>query len=1466
MKTRKGCDMKTRHWILQFWGLSILMAFAVVHAENVGMDDILKSARRWIAMSVIIQAELPESEPSNAVQMTDSKGNPLPLWRVDLMPTGYLVMSADDTLPPVVAFDTKSALVTTSEHPLPSMLKRQGEIFLSELEKPQTRGNGLAEENKARWNRLLNHTRAESTTPSTIIRQPMLTMEWNQGAPYNYFCPSGSTYMQRALTGCVATAAAQMMKYHEWPVAGKWTKSHTDGKGDVQGTVRADFTIPYDWEAMVDNYTERNESNYGYSEFAVARLFMELGVLVDADYGMDETSARSSKLHTLMAQCLGYSDSAVYGSESGFYSRIRTEMVEGRPAFVTYTQENNGHMFIVDGLGTMGGLDYYHFNYGWGGHMSGWYLLTDGYKASVIDSATTNIQPQPVPVFKPMSCEQASSFTLSWDFPKHLTAEAFRLTKTTGTRASTVISSSIAGTARSYTLSGQSGTATYTLEAKVNGSWQAISDGMTVTVTTAPATMLELAVGDNLISIAGKQVTTTIEANNTLKSLTVTSSRPDILPANGISVTGNGASRTVSLTPTSGATGNVLLYITATDTADNTVRRTVPLAVMADKPLTWFTTKAEAIADATRSGKLVLLVTGHDNCYNTNTFRNSICEISDIKAMILENYTLWYCNYYQSYEYTPYVSGLGNTFPWIAVIDPANSNRRLRGHGGYMYADEARVFLNKNIPYFSLDDSQTYAFGIRQLLELSVLTDGAVVHYRLDNQVPTTLDPVYSSAIPLMGSISVSARAFRNGVALDRSVTKTYSFSTLTEFPEAMAVVTGAEVATYSSATPWTLQTATYNSAPSAMQSGTISDNGTSTLVAKVNGPGTLSFYWRASSETDYDKLTFSIDGTVQASISGSSSWVQKNYTVTGDGDHYLTWTYAKDYSDSANSDCAWVDDIVWTPTVRTLTSIAINGDATIATASTANYTCTATWSDGTTSTVTPTWSINPTTYASVSTSGIVTNRNTTTSDQSVTLTASYTAGNVAKTDSKSITLETVVQPIVQTLSLAGGWNWVGFFILPNSRQVGNVLGTAGFAVNDVIQTNTGSSRFNGVSWIPSNFTIDYGKLYMVNVSSPVTITVKGTAAAIESLAVISGWNWIANPTDTVFKPSLLGVSGDWTAGDCIQGATNSVRYSGRKWIPSTGFTLEPGKGYQLFSAKSGRITFSANGTGTYNNDDPMYLVVDLSGGPNAENYPVRYTDTPPNLDDDTCRTTELWLRRIPAGKFIMGSAEKGSYLDQTQHEVTLTKDYYIGVFECTQKQWELVYGSKPFTYKGDCRPVERVRYQWIRGGNWPTDAHIVNTNSMIGLLQKKTGLTFDLPTEAQWEYACRAGTTTDFNSGKNLTSTYPDSNMDEVGRYNYNQSDGKSGYSQHTIVGKYLPNAWGLYDMHGNVSEFCLDLSGSLGADSVEDPLGPNTGTYHIHRGGAWAWNAKSCSSAYRTDYPEDYDNCLGFRLVCLP
>jgi len=286
------------------------------------------------------------------------------------------------------------------------------------------------------------------------------------------------------------------------------------------------------------------------------------------------------------------------------------------------------------------------------------------------------------------------------------------------------------------------------------------------------------------------------------------------------------------------------------------------------------------------------------------------------------------------------------------------------------------------------------------------------------------------------------------------------------------------------------------------------------------------------------------------------------------------------------------------------------------------------------------------------------------------------------------------------------------------------------------------------------------------------------------------------------------------------------------------------------------------------------YLVVDLSDGPAAVSYPVRHASILPESygPAPAHKTTELWLKRIPAGTFSMGSPsnEYGrNPARETQHQVTLTKEFYIGVFQVTQKQYELVTGTNPSQMNpGYLRPVEEVSYDMIRGGNlgaqWPA-SNQVDANSFMGRLQARTTLNFDLPTEAQWKYACRAGTLTSLNSGENITDQNPCPNLSVLARY-WNNGGNNGGFSAE--VGSFLPNAWGLYDMHGNVNEWCLDwFVANLGTGAMSDPTGPGPGTTRVLRGGCWGHAPRDCRSASRDDRtPDSPDASCGFRACIQP
>jgi formylglycine-generating enzyme required for sulfatase activity len=226
-----------------------------------------------------------------------------------------------------------------------------------------------------------------------------------------------------------------------------------------------------------------------------------------------------------------------------------------------------------------------------------------------------------------------------------------------------------------------------------------------------------------------------------------------------------------------------------------------------------------------------------------------------------------------------------------------------------------------------------------------------------------------------------------------------------------------------------------------------------------------------------------------------------------------------------------------------------------------------------------------------------------------------------------------------------------------------------------------------------------------------------------------------------------------------------------------------------------------------------------------------------------------LEMMLIPAGTFMMGSPESEAKRsdDETQHQVTISMPFYLGKYPVTQAQWQQVMGNNSSHYIGDkLLPVEAVSWD--------------DTQAFCRKLKEITQAPFGIPTEAQWEYACRAGTITPFHFGSQLNGRQANCKgtvpygMDSEGPY----------LKKTTPVGKYQANAWGLYDMHGNVLEWCSDLEGDYPTGSVTDPIGSATGTIRVNRGGSWCSDAAYCRSASRNGLdPSIRIGLLGFRVA---
>jgi formylglycine-generating enzyme required for sulfatase activity len=257
-----------------------------------------------------------------------------------------------------------------------------------------------------------------------------------------------------------------------------------------------------------------------------------------------------------------------------------------------------------------------------------------------------------------------------------------------------------------------------------------------------------------------------------------------------------------------------------------------------------------------------------------------------------------------------------------------------------------------------------------------------------------------------------------------------------------------------------------------------------------------------------------------------------------------------------------------------------------------------------------------------------------------------------------------------------------------------------------------------------------------------------------------------------------------------------------------------------------------------------------------------------------------LELVLIPAGTFMMGSSDSEAERNtlETHHEVTISKPFYMGKYPITLAQWQRFVSAT--SYKSE---AETSGGAYIYDGEWKLNPNInwktpgfkqeanhpmvcVSWNDVqqfhgwLNSFGLKDASIFQSPSEAQWEYACRAGTTTPYHFGNQLNGTQ--ANCD--GNYPYGTDKKGPNLEKTTPVGKYPANAWGLHDMHGNVNEWCADWYGDYPSGSVTDPNGPATGSKRVFRGGCWGSVAVDCRSAYRYGYdPSIRSFILGFRVA---
>ena len=351
---------------------TLIRIFAV--AGTISLEEARFAGQAWMTMQA--ENRMSSHAISTIVQMKSPIGLPLPLYYASLSPLGYLVMTADDTLPPVLAFSwTSNCKNPVYGTPFHDLLQRQGAAFHDDLAE-LTRGfPDDCLENIVAWDRLLNSNKTRAgTSPSVVtVTIPVLfDTTWHQEAPFNLLCPADK-YGYRAVCGCVPLALAQVLNYYQWPPRGTGTKRWQDSKSSITGTLETDFSADIHWDRLSKSYFYYGD-NQDLTRIEAAQFLIRLGILCEADYD-DETGAFTQTIVKNLPKYLHYSAPSLI-SNYFYYSealgqKIIEELKQKRPVLVSSDQ----HQYVACGLRTEDNKYYCYLNYGWGGADDGWYLL-----------------------------------------------------------------------------------------------------------------------------------------------------------------------------------------------------------------------------------------------------------------------------------------------------------------------------------------------------------------------------------------------------------------------------------------------------------------------------------------------------------------------------------------------------------------------------------------------------------------------------------------------------------------------------------------------------------------------------------------------------------------------------------------------------------------------------------------------------------------------------------------------------------------------------------------------------------------------------------------------------------------------------------------------------------------------------------------------------------------------------------
>lgn len=429
----------------------IFSVFFTAYSQSVKEAEVRQAFERWTEKSPHFKRNKTPFVKENYLIKTLNKqtldSGSMPFYAVEIEPEGFMIMSSDKRLPPVIAYsDTgplnlddlpenafRALLKSTMDGSLRKLLKVSTASVTQDLLQPLSEAQNVAE-----WEQLATAEADDSSVTlfsvtTVVTNGPFLTTAWNQNNHYNELCPedpdASDYYDGRAPAGCVAVVGAQIMNYYKWPYRGSGGNSYTDSEGSIGGSHDVDFSDPYDWANMQDSYYAWGTEPAG-AVAAVSELMYEVGVAIETDYEHSGSAAYVEDLGARMPQSFLY-DRTQYlsvsaGNSSSIADQIRGDMQADRPAVLSIS----GHAIVADGYYDDGNSEFFHINYGWGSSANtGWFLVDaipdgrDGYTEAV--GCISGIYPAMIPLnaTEGGQTNSASNIALEWTVANVRTAD-----------------------------------------------------------------------------------------------------------------------------------------------------------------------------------------------------------------------------------------------------------------------------------------------------------------------------------------------------------------------------------------------------------------------------------------------------------------------------------------------------------------------------------------------------------------------------------------------------------------------------------------------------------------------------------------------------------------------------------------------------------------------------------------------------------------------------------------------------------------------------------------------------------------------------------------------------------------------------------------------------------------------------------------------------------------------------------